>query len=257
MACSCAKLDWTGVDQTNEHHPQCKDNNTVVCQGNEPPTYPDELLTATGARMLRENDLSNARPIQDAPVIQVSQCEYFLDKNQCIYPLGHSGECYFASPGEGDLSDKIRIKVKADQSSRLQSQVNRLLREKESLGYALPYWMGFLTQQDFIPALVAWINAHRFHGPDSIETSWRLETELRQKAEAELAALFHINLDRARLKYEGRHESQQKDIVNDSFTNTFRMVAAYLSDFDNNEDFVDIITMARELRNKREQETKK
>jgi hypothetical protein len=207
MACSCAKLDWTGVDQTNEHHLQCKDNNTT-------------LLTATGVRMLRENDLSNARPISDAPEFKLnwtcdesgrsnsSHLYHFLSKE--IAALIRNGAFSIVSGQVEDLGHLIvaqlahkynvgplsHFDVNAPPPSwdKLHSdELDRLREWRDKLYYALPYWMGFNSpnSDEFFGGLLAWIAAHRYGSPSyfALEQSWRLQTELRQKAEERIKEL--------------------------------------------------------------------
>lgn len=44
---------------------------------------------------------------------------------------------------------------------QLQRQVQYYQERQSRICTAMPYWMGFLSQDDYVPALVAWINAHR------------------------------------------------------------------------------------------------
>ena len=76
-----------------------------------------------------------------------------------------------------------------DELKNAEARARSLEQWKTRLYVAMPYWMGLQSSDDFIQTLVLWINAHRYHGPDGIEQSWRIGTELRLDQEKRIAEL--------------------------------------------------------------------
>lgn len=82
----------------------------------------------------------------------------------------------------------VRIELRLAKAEPAEKQVAYLQEWKNRLYAAIPYWMGLTSSEDFLAALVAWLNAHRW-GQPQIEESWRLAFERATNLEHELRQL--------------------------------------------------------------------
>lgn len=84
---------------------------------------------------------------------------YSTTGEQCIYVTGHREEHRFAEPGEGDLSDAIRLRVAIDVR---EDEIEQLITERDALRAVL-----VSIREDFDTAVAAHDirdPRHRSHG---------------------------------------------------------------------------------------------
>jgi hypothetical protein len=224
MACECSTFDWSGVDLGLNHHPDCKENAVGIapsmpgereCEDTcfvalaSGETFEVNLrpvlawLKERGGILkteeLRDGDVIRFWPTKGSDVIHYHRTAaiWSAPTTEDISPDGGLRVIASAKHLAGlrgpyvqpnPLLDELLVNgARLSELEKSEQEVAYLREWRDRLFAAIPYWMGFLSSDDFLAGLVAWIKAHRWSSRDhQVEQSWRLQFERAIDLEAKL-----------------------------------------------------------------------
>ena len=215
MSC-CSELDWTQVNQTLTHHPNCREHGIPGIESCATATQITEIRKRHESQTKSTGVENNIAPASERESLELAiECVARFQRlfsNLCLLlqitpnlsqpeQSAMQAELAIYQLQRGDKPTEQRY----NEVQALRNQVTYYQRKYDRLQFALPYWMGFLNDDNFLPALIAWINTHRnpegigdysetqpyilkattMHGASylSLENSWRTQAEVTSSLE--------------------------------------------------------------------------